>query len=85
MSAEPKPQHEHVWRMVLHLDGCHWYSSAFSCECGAAARAYDERDVGSDPYSAVWMEPVSEERCPRCEELLAGADAVHDFHIEERR
>lgn len=64
------------------MDGCHYYASEYVCECGAGVSTYDERDVGEDPYSAVWMEPVTEEPCNRCVELLGGAKPIHKetFH-----
>lgn len=65
--------HEHRWDLRLHMDGCHWYRSAYGCVCGASFHTYDERSTAEDPWSAVWME----EPCQRCAELLHGANAAH--------
>jgi len=71
-------QHEHVWRLVLHLDGCHAYQSAYSCECGATRSTTDERDPKEDPYSMVWMLP---EDCERCQQLWDGMEPTHSDEI----
>lgn len=72
------PDHQHAWRMTMHMDGCHWYASTFTCECGAQRETYDERDVKADSYSLVWMDSEGmDEPCKRCEELLAGATPEH--------
>jgi hypothetical protein len=47
--------HEHKWRLVSHLDGCHYFSTSAACACGATLVQSAERDVKEDPYSAVWM------------------------------
>lgn len=68
--------HAHEWKMVAHLDGCHWFSTSAACACGATLVQTCERDVKSDPYSAVWMDDndvAEDQRCERCRELLAGA------------
>lgn len=70
--------HEHEWRMTIHIDQCHAYTSGLVCECGATASSYDERDVKDDPYSMVWMDSNS---CSRCAELIAGAKPVHRFEV----
>lgn len=49
--------HKHAWKMSAHLDGCHWYMSAYGCSCGATATRTDERAPIADPGSGVWMEP----------------------------
>jgi hypothetical protein len=76
-------EHQHRFRLTMHLDGCHFYRSSFACECGATAVTYDERDPAEDPYSAVWMEPTSEEPCNRCVELLGGAKPEHHSEVFE--
>jgi len=68
--------HEHAWKLVMHLDGCHFYSSSYSCECGAVRVSRGERKM--DGYSAVW----ALEDCERCQQLLAGATPKHSEEIE---
>lgn len=69
----------------MHRDGCHWYASSYSCECGATAESYDERDIKGNPYSMIWMNPEErEEPCKRCEELLSGAEIEHRVEIHEK-
>jgi hypothetical protein len=68
--------HEHKWRLAVHMDQCHAYSSTYSCECGASATSYDERDPIADPYSFVWMDEEGREPCVRCTEIKAGAQIV---------
>lgn len=63
--------HVHEWRMVSHLDGCHYFSTSAACACGATLVQSAERDVKDDPYSAVWM--GDDDSCERCRDLLAGA------------
>jgi hypothetical protein len=63
--------HVHAWRMVSHLDGCHYFSTSAACACGATLVQSAERDVEDDPYSRVWM--TDDDTCERCRELLAGA------------
>jgi hypothetical protein len=66
--------HQHDWRLVSHLDGCHWYSTAAACPCGATLRQGGERDLKEDPFSAVWMDDADDAtQCQRCRDLLAGA------------
>lgn len=66
--------HEHEWRLVSHLDGCHYYSTSAACACGATLLQTAERDVKEDPYSAVWMgDGAEDDGCERCRELLDGA------------
>lgn len=84
-AAKKAAAHQHRWKMVMHLDGCHFYTSSYSCECGATASAYDERDVEEDAWSAIWMEDTGEEPCLRCQELLAGAEAKHSHEIVEKK
>ncbi len=73
--------HQHQWRRSAHLDSCHAYESRYSCGCGAVAVTRTERDPASDPYSAVWMEPTSEEPCQRCEELQGGERPTHTVRV----
>ena len=56
-------EHVHKWKATTHLDACHWYSWLYACtkECGATASTTTERDVRSDPWSGVWMEPGQRE------------------------
>lgn len=66
--------HTHEFTLVAHVDACHYYSSSYSCSCGAYMVCGAERDIQEDPYSAVWMDPEGrEEDCARCQELMAGA------------
>ncbi len=70
----------------MHLDGCHFFTSSYVCECGATASTYTERDVKSDPYSVVWMDGEGQdEPCARCEQLLDGRGdkPKHDVTIQE--
>ena len=53
--------HVHRWTSRMHLDSCHSFQTTYSCGCGATAISYGERDV-SDPWTAIWMEPVLEVR-----------------------
>ena len=78
-------EHKHRWKMVLHVDGCHFFTSSYACDCGATAATNTERDVDSDPYSALWMEngDGDGEPCTRCRELLAGAKPDHVVEITE--
>ena len=75
--------HEHAWKAVAHIDGCHYYSWAYKCACGATASTYAERDVKADPYSFVWMAPDEGNDCPRCAELIAGAKPKHERNVTE--
>jgi len=63
------PDHEHQWKMVIHMDGCHVHTSSYACKCGAARTITAERDFKKDPWAGVWA--LAE--CDRCKELLAGA------------
>ena len=60
----------HKWKMVFHLDGCHHYSSHFTCTkaCGCTATSSGERSFNDaeDPYAVIW----SNEDCERCKELI---------------
>lgn len=79
-----KDMHPHRWRMHMHMDGCHWYSSVYVCvRCGSSLGTYDERDLSEDPWSAVWMDADGEgSACLRCEELMSGAEAVHKLDLQ---
>lgn len=88
LTDKGKRQHLHEFRTTMHLDGCHFYSTAAHCECGATYEHYGERDPKSDPYSMVWMEPTINEQgeveeCPRCEDLINGAKAIFREGIRE--
>ena len=66
--------HEHRWKMTMHLDGCHMFRSGFECECGALRGTWWERSLATDPYSAIWMDDDGRDKpCTRCAQLLAGA------------
>lgn len=70
---------EHRWRMTLHLDGCHYFSSAYVCrDCGAYLGVMSERDLNGDPWSAMWMDEDAWEGedggCERCAQLRDGAE-----------
>jgi hypothetical protein len=52
--------HVHRWKVLMHTDGCHSFSSSYLCNCGAQRLEMAERDVGADPWSMIWMEPVYE-------------------------
>jgi hypothetical protein len=68
--------HTHQWRMMMHLDRCHEYTTTYTCACGAQASVTNERDLLADPYSAIWMDEEfndPDEPCERCKELRAGA------------
>jgi hypothetical protein len=76
--------HAHAWKMVAHIDGCHWFTTSYACACGATSGRYDERDVSADSYALVWMAPDGpEEPCARCAELLAGAEPKHEHFVEK--
>lgn len=79
--------HRHAWRRSMHMDGCHWYSSVYTCvRCTATVGTYDERDLSEDPYSAIWMDADGEgSACVRCEELMSGAEAVHRLDLTPAR
>jgi hypothetical protein len=79
---------EHAWRLVTHIDGCHFHASTYACDvCRATLYTSHERDIEGDPYSAVWMADEGgpeDERCERCRELMAGAkvrDPEIDFEV----
>ena len=60
--------HKHNWKLICHNDGCHDYSSHYSCECGRTKVSHCERgDTDGDPYSAVWMLPRT---CARCKAII---------------
>lgn len=54
-------EHKHQWKTTLHLDGCHFYTTNASCDCGAVLSITHERSPAADPYTAVWMEPQYQE------------------------
>lgn len=82
MSAQPV--HEHRWKLRVHIDGCHFFSSTYWCpECGATRCSYSERDIEDDPYSTIWMLPEGKEECERCTQLLEGAKPVSSDEIME--
>lgn len=60
-------EHTHEWKTVMHIDGCHSYSTAFHCECGEDSAQSHERE-GTNLY--LW----AYDDCERCEELLGAAD-----------
>jgi len=66
-------EHQHQWVMRAHIDGCHFYSSTYTCECGTRLETFDEREPMSDGWSGVWMDP----ECERCTALLKGATTEH--------
>jgi hypothetical protein len=69
-----EPQHRHTFKSTMHMDGCHWWSSAGACSCGATIAVRGERNPRSDPYSLVWMDPAGEGcACLRCEAITRGA------------
>ena len=64
-------QHTHRWQLTAHVDGCHFYESFYTCECGATRSSGSERTT-EDPWSSIhWM---MDPDCERCQDLLAGAD-----------
>jgi hypothetical protein len=77
------PAHKHEFKMQMHMDGCHYFSSTFQCGCGAHAHSQHERDLKADPYSAVWMDYP--DTCERCAELMRGARPQHDVVIYRSR
>ena len=69
--ACPKGE-KHRWKLVAHIDGCHWYQSTHQCAaCAMVALTYLERNPLEDPYSLIWMEPT-DPPCERCKALAAG-------------
>ena len=78
------PAHEHVFTTNLHMDGCHFYTTSASCECGAIYGFRGERSM-TDPYSAVWMADEGQESCERCTELMNGARPVYETVIQRPR
>jgi hypothetical protein len=76
------PPHKHEFVRSMHLDGCHHFSSTYTCKCGAVARSYNERSIAFDGWSSVWMmNDDGEPMCPRCEALLQGAKPQSEFVI----
>lgn len=78
---------DHRWRMTMHMDGCHFYGTAYRCiDCGALYSITLERDFAGDPYSAIWMMDdyvEDEDRCERCRELMAGAELADERIVFE--
>lgn len=72
--------HQHQWRMQMHIDGCHFHSSTYVCECGTRMETFSEREVASDSYSLMWLLP---DECERCKELLDGAEPIHSKDLIE--
>lgn len=76
--GEHSPTWGHRWRMVLHADGCHFWTSAYICNCGARMNTYGERDFEGDPWSAMWMDESAYDGedgpCERCAQLRDGAE-----------
>lgn len=66
----------------MHMDGCHWYTFAYSCACGASLNTTDERSIADDPWSGVWYDESGE--CDRCRELRDGAEATHSLVVVSR-
>lgn len=75
-----EPAHDHSFKTTMHLDGCHWYTSSGTCDCGAAIQVSGERNPRDDPYAMVWMEDHGEDPCSRCDQLRAGAPT--QYHVE---
>ena len=63
-------EHEHKWKTAMHLDGCHYYSSAYTCSCGAGLSMWQERTLKDGGYGTLMANP---EECERCQALVAGA------------
>lgn len=76
------PAHKHEFKLTMHLDGCHSFSSVYACDCGVQASSYGERSVAADPYSGMWMDSPG---CTRCKELLQGARPAHEVQITRPR
>lgn len=72
------PEHEHAFKTTMHLDGCHSYQTAASCECGVLYNHYGERSLKANPYSGVWMDM---DTCERCAELMRGARPANETVI----
>lgn len=68
----------------MHADGCHWFTFSYRCACGATYNSTDERDIASDPWSGVWMEPVEGDECERCSALMNGATPMHSYAVISR-
>jgi hypothetical protein len=76
------PAHEHSFKTTLHMDGCHYYSTSATCDCGVVYGHRGERHLKSDPYGAVWMEGVE---CERCDALRDGARPISETVIQRPR
>jgi hypothetical protein len=72
--------HVHRWRMLMHVDGCHWFTFSYTCECGATMNSRDERDPEFDPWSVMWYA----DDCGRCNELAKGARGQHAVMVVSR-
>lgn len=73
--------HSHTWKLSTHIDGCHWFRSAYACVCGATALSEGERDPTADPYALIGMEQTDDHQCARCAELIAGAAIRHSVKV----
>ena len=73
-------EHQHVWSLASHLDGCHAASWAYTCTCGASRHAGHERDFREPMLMAHWFE----ESCTRCNELADGAQPEEWDEVTER-
>jgi len=72
------PAHTHAFKTSMHMDGCHTYQTAAQCDCGVAYNHFGERNLKADPYSGVWMDM---DTCERCAELMRGARPVNETTI----
>lgn len=74
--------HKHRFKTTMHMDGCHWFSTAAVCPCGTSYTFRGERSVALDPYSTIWMEPEFQDNgCERCKRLLNGGHPQSDVVI----
>jgi hypothetical protein len=73
------PAHEHEFETTLHLDGCHYWTTAARCECGVIYGVRAERSFTADSYAA------SESDCPRCEALRNGVRPQTEVVIQRPR
>lgn len=74
------PAHRHSFVANFHMDGCHWFKSSGTCECGVIHGFYGERSVKADPYSMVWYD--EDDECERCKALMAGARPIYEVVIQ---
>lgn len=77
------PAHEHTFRTLMHMDGCHFYTTHAACDCGVIYGYRGERHLKGDPYAGVWMDDGDE--CERCRELLQGARPIGETVIQRPR